>query len=81
MHWDPNENAPMTIIHCKTLRKVLTKNEKQEKSERKFSSISGCPQRNGHLKSVPGAGEEDETIYIRSSMEEEEDKALLETRA
>ena len=59
----------MTIIHRKTPEIFLDKNEKQEKSECKFSSISRRPQRNAHLQSVRAAGEEDETIYIRSSME------------
>ena len=63
----------MTIIHRKTPRIFLYKNEKQEKSECIFSSISRRPQRNAHLQSVRAAGEEDETIYIRSRMEEEEE--------
>ena len=77
MHWRPNESAPMTIIHCKTPRIFLCKNEKQEKSECIFSSIWGRPQRNAHLRFNRDPGEEDETIYIRSSMEEkpEEDSA------
>ena len=54
----------------------MGKNEKQEKSECNFLSIWGRPQRNAHLRSVRGAGKEDETIYIRSSMEEE-DKLFL----
>ena len=39
MHWRSNESAPMTIIHCKTPKIFLGKNEKQEKSECIFSSI------------------------------------------
>ena len=75
-NWGPNENAPMTIIHCKTPQIFLRKNEKQEKSECIFSSISRRPQRKAHLRFNRAAGEEDETIYIRSSMEEE-DKLFL----
>ena len=74
MHWRPNESAPMTIIHCKTPQIFLGKNDQQEKSECKFSSIRRRPQRNAHLRSVRDRGEEDETIYIRSSMEEEEEE-------
>ena len=88
MHWRPNESDPMMIIHCKTPQIFLVKNEKQEKSECNFSSIRRRPQRNAHLRFERDRGEEDETIYIRSSMEgeegeeeeeEEEDKAFLET--
>ena len=49
LHWDPNENAPTTIIHCKTHAIWKVKNVKPQKSECNFSSLSGRPQRNGHL--------------------------------
>ena len=67
----------MTIFHCRAPEIFLDENEKREKSECKFSSISRRPQRNAHLESARGAGEEDETIYIRSSMEEEEEELVL----
>ena len=43
----------------------------RKKNECIFSSIWGRPQRNAHLRFNRDPGEEDETIYIRSSMEEE----------
>ena len=73
-NWGPNENTPMTMIHCKTPQIWLRKNEKQEKNGCNFSSISRRPQRNAHLRFKRAAGEEDETIYIRSSMEEDEEE-------
>ena len=69
-----------TGTQTKTLRRRLfiVKHIECEKSKMKsrrktslfFAQISGRPQRNGHPRSVRGAGEEEETIYIRSSMEE-----------
>jgi len=68
----------MPIIRCKNGYMRVIVFEKPQKNECNFCSISVPLARNGHLEVVRAKVEEDETLYIRYNMEEEEeDKVLL----
>ena len=70
MHQDSRESAATTIIHRKTQRNEQVKFQNPNKSDWKkrdfHTSHAECP-----LLIGPGTGGEEETLYIRSSMEED----------
>ena len=68
LHQDSRESAATTIIHRKTQRNENVKFQKHNKSDWNKNVIFTPPTRNA----VPGGVGEEETLYIRSSMEEEE---------
>ena len=72
MSWDPSESAATTIIHCKNHEKKRQKrNPRKKRVQMKVHFRIHC--KNHDKKSAPGAGGEEETVYIRSGMEEEEE--------
>ena len=70
MHQDSRESAATTIIHRKTQRNEKVKFQKHNKSDWKkrdfHTSHAECPK-----KFSRDGREEEETLYIRSSMEED----------
>ena len=76
-HWDSRRSASRTIFGDKTQWNENAQNVKQVKSEWKKSQISIRLTQNPRLEVARDGFEEEETIYIRSSMEEEEDEVFL----
>ena len=67
MDQDSRESAATTIIHRKTQRNENVKFQKHNKSDWKKTWFSHLPRGTP----VTDGGGEEETIYIRSSMEED----------